>query len=470
MKNKILLSIALSVTLFNFAQTPCENGFANNYPCKDYDLQSHIFLAEMGASEGNDSWGWTDPDDGTEYALVGLDNGTAFIDISDPVNPIYLGKLPTHTTPSIWRDIKVYQNHAFVVSEAGGHGMQVFDLTRLRNVSNPPEIFTEDAHYAGFGDSHNIAINEETGYAYSLGDNTFGGGLHFINIQDPLNPIAAGGYAEGGYTHDTQVITYDGPDSDYTGKEIAFASNADHVEIVDVTNKSNPIQIASFEYPATGYTHQNWLTEDRNYMLLGDEGDEFDFGFNTRTLVFNISDLDNIVLHMEYEGETSSVDHNGYVIGDKYYLANYSSGLRVVDISDIENGNMTASSYFDTYPSNNNANYAGTWNVYPFFESGNIVISGENGFTLVRDNSSLGNSDADLENFNLYPNPAKNKLKVNSKNEPLKQIEVFNVLGQRIINLNFSSSLSENIDISSLNTGMYLVKINNLTTKRLIVK
>tara|TARA_B110000305_G_scaffold39844_1_gene41084 strand:+ start:157 stop:1569 length:1413 start_codon:yes stop_codon:yes gene_type:complete len=470
MKNKILLSIALSVTLFNFAQTPCENGFANNYPCKDYDLQSHIFLAEMGASEGNDSWGWTDPDDGTEYALVGLDNGTAFIDISDPVNPIYLGKLPTHTTPSIWRDIKVYQNHAFVVSEAGGHGMQVFDLTRLRNVSNPPEIFTEDAHYAGFGDSHNIAINEETGYAYSLGDNTFGGGLHFINIQDPLNPIAAGGYAEGGYTHDTQVITYDGPDSDYTGKEIAFASNADHVEIVDVTNKSNPIQIASFEYPATGYTHQNWLTEDRNYMLLGDEGDEFDFGFNTRTLVFNISDLDNIVLHMEYEGETSSVDHNGYVIGDKYYLANYSSGLRVVDISDIENGNMTASSYFDSYPSNNNANYDGSWNVYPFFESGNIVITGTNGFTLVRDNSSLSSSDTDLDNFNLYPNPAKNKLKVNSKNEPLKQIEVFNVLGQRIINLNFSSSLSENIDISSLNTGMYLVKINNLTTKRLIVK
>ena len=470
MKNKILLSIALSVTLFNFAQTPCENGFANNYPCKDYDLQSHIFLAEMGASEGNDSWGWKDPDDGTEYALVGLNNGTAFIDISDPVNPIYLGKLPTHTTPSIWRDIKVYQNHAFVVSEAGGHGMQVFDLTRLRNVSNPPEIFTEDAHYAGFGDSHNIAINEETGYAYSLGDNTFGGGLHFINIQDPLNPIAAGGYAEGGYTHDTQVITYDGPDSDYTGKEIAFASNADHVEIVDVTNKSNPIQIASFEYPATGYTHQNWLTEDRNYMLLGDEGDEFDFGFNTRTLVFNISDLDNIVLHMEYEGETSSVDHNGYVIGDKYYLANYSSGLRVVDISDIENGNMTASSYFDSYPSNNNANYDGSWNVYPFFESGNIVITGTNGFTLVRDNSSLSSSDTDLENFNLYPNPAKNKLKVNSKNEPLKQIEVFNVLGQRIINLNFSSSLSENIDISSLNTGMYLVKINNLTTKRLIVK
>ncbi|MBT3872606.1 MAG: choice-of-anchor B family protein, partial [Flavobacteriaceae bacterium] len=183
MKNKILLSIALSVTLFTFAQTPCENGYALNYPCDGYDLQSHISLAEMGASDGNDSWGWTDPNTGTEYALVGLNNGTAFIDLSDPINPVYLGKLPTHTSPSIWRDIKVYQNHAFVVSEAGGHGMQVFDLTRLRDVPNPPETFTEDAHYSGFGGSHNIVINEETGFAFSVGDDTFGGGAHFINIQ-----------------------------------------------------------------------------------------------------------------------------------------------------------------------------------------------------------------------------------------------------------------------------------------------
>ena len=89
MKKKILPLIASFATLFTFAQTPCENGFALNYPCNGFDLQSHISLAEMGASGGNDSWGWTDPQDGTEYALVGLDNGTAFIDISDPVNPIY---------------------------------------------------------------------------------------------------------------------------------------------------------------------------------------------------------------------------------------------------------------------------------------------------------------------------------------------------------------------------------------------
>ena len=470
MKKKILPLLAFFATLFTFAQTPCENGMAAGYPCDSFDLQSHISLAEMNAGGGNDSWGWVDPDDGTEYALVGLNNGTAFIDISDPINPIYLGKLPTHTSSTIWRDVKVYKDHAFIVSEAGGHGMQVFDLTRLRSVASPPETFTEDAHYAGFGSSHNIVINEETGYAFSVGDNTFSGGIHMINIQDPLNPVMAGGYADGGYTHDAQVIIYDGPDQDHVGKEIFFGSNEDHVEIVDVTDKTNPIQIASFSYPTVGYTHQNWLTEDRKYMLLGDEADEFDFGFNTRTVVFDVSDLDNIDIHMEYFSETASVDHNGYVIGDKYYLANYSSGLRVVDISDIENGNMTPEGYFDSFPSNNNANYDGSWNVYPYFESGNIIISGTNGFTLVRDNSQLGSSEFESENFNLYPNPAKNNLTVNSKNEPLKQIEVFNVLGQRVINLNFSSSLTENIDITSLSSGMYLVKINNLTTKRLIVK
>ena len=151
-------------------------------------------------------------------------------------------------------------------------------------------------------------------------------------------------------------------------------------------------------------------------------------------------------------------------------LANYSSGLRVIDISDIDNENMTASKYFDTFPSNNNANYDGSWNVYPFFESQNIVISGTNGFTLVKESSLLETSDFDSGNFNLYPNPAKNNLTINSNKEPLTQIEIFNVLGQKVLNYNVSSTLSENINISSLNSGMYLVKINNLTTKRLIVK
>tara|TARA_R100001369_G_scaffold67014_2_gene94517 strand:- start:696 stop:2132 length:1437 start_codon:yes stop_codon:yes gene_type:complete len=472
----LLFSLFSSVA---FSQTPCENGTANGFPCSNFDLLSHISLNEMNASGGNDSWGWTDPQDGKEYALIGLNNGTAFIDMSDPVNPIYLGKLPTHTSSSTWRDVKVYNNHAFIVSEAEYHGMQIFNLTRLRNVTNPPETFTEDAHYDGFGSAHNIVINEESGYAYPVGtkDNSsnpsplFSGGPHFINIQDPLNPIGEGGYAMDSYSHDAQVVIYSGPDSDYTGKEILIGSNEDEVVIVDITNKSNPQGISNISYNNVGYTHQGWFTEDQKYFILGDELDENFFGINTRTLFFDFTDLDNPQFHTEFSGPTSAIDHNGYVLGDKYYFANYQAGLNVLDISDIANENISQYGYFDTYPSNNNTGFGGSWNVYPFFDSKNIIISGEGGFTLVRDVNALNINDINESDFVFFPNPASESLTINSKTSSIKQIEIFSVIGKRVLNYNFSEKNKiEKINIAALQAGIYLVKINNLTTKRLVVK
>ena len=181
----------------------CENGFAGIYPCNNYDLVGHIDLTTLGGNSGNDCWGWTDPSSGKEYALMGLNTGTSFIDISDLEFPRIVGFLPTHTTNSSWRDIKTYGNYAFIVSEASGHGMQVFDLTKLGEIAvgTSPVNFTEDAHYAGFGDAHNIVINDSQGYAYAVGTNTYNGGPHFVDISNPLNPVAAGGYGEDAYSH-----------------------------------------------------------------------------------------------------------------------------------------------------------------------------------------------------------------------------------------------------------------------------
>ena len=165
--NNVTIPISDPDTTVN--SIPCKNGMAGEYPCAGYDFVARIPLSTMQANSGNDSWGWTDPTTEKEYAIMGLNNGTAFIDISIPDTPIYLGKLPTATTNSSWRDIKVYQNHAFIVSEADDHGMQVFDLTRLRNVSNPPQTFTSNTRYTEFGNAHNIVINEDSGYAYIVG-------------------------------------------------------------------------------------------------------------------------------------------------------------------------------------------------------------------------------------------------------------------------------------------------------------
>ncbi|MCB0453468.1 MAG: choice-of-anchor B family protein [Aequorivita sp.] len=466
---KILPVITLLISAYAFAQTPCENGTAGQYPCNGLDLMSHITLNQFNTDRGNDSWGWTDPQDGKEYAIMGLGNGTAFVDISDPVNPVYLGKLPTHTSSSTWRDIKVYNNYAFVVSEASGHGMQVFDLTRLRSVANPPATFSEDAYYSGFGHCHNIVINEDTGYAYAVGTSSFGGGPHFVNIQDPLNPVAAGGFSGDNYCHDAQVVLYDGPDADYTGREILFGSNEDRVSIVDVTDKANPQGISNGFYGSVEYTHQGWLTEDKRYFIIGDELDESGFGFNTRTIIFDVSDLDNPFVHFEYEADTQAIDHNGYVVGNDFYLSSYRAGLRILDISDIENENMVETKFFDTYPGSDSANFDGAWSVYPYFASGNIVISDINrGLFIVRDHL-LGTNDNSISDFIIAPNPAKEVVTINSKTEPLTKVEIFNILGQKVMDLNFADSLIENIDISKLQSGMYLVKINSTTTKRLLI-
>jgi len=363
----------------------CEGGLAGIYPCNDYNLVSLLNLSVFNAQRANDSWGWTDPNNNREYVLQGLNNGTAFIDISDPSTPIYLGKLPTRSGNSNWRDVKVYNNFAFIVSEAPGHGMQVFDLTKLRSVTNPPAIFEADAIYSEFGNAHNIVINPSSGYAYVVGTETFNGGPHFIDIQDPLNPIAAGGYELSDYSHDAQVVTYNGPDSDHTGREILIGSNVDEVVIVDITEKDNPQLISTVQYSQTGYTHQGWFTENQRYFILGDELDEIDFGTNSRTIIFDFSDLENPLFHAQYLGPTAAIDHNGYVKGNRYYQANYTGGLRVVDISNIASGNLTEVGFFDTFPSNDAPSFSGVWNVYPFFSSGNIVISDiETGLYIVK--------------------------------------------------------------------------------------
>ncbi len=368
---------------------PCLDGFAGNYPCLGYDLLAQISLREFGSNSANDNWGWTDPETEKEYVLLGLDDGTAFIDISNPENPIFLGKLPTASTTSPWRDVKVFKNHAFIVSEAQNHGLQVFDLTKLRSVKNF-EIFDASAILEDFGNAHNIWINEASSFAYVMGSSLYAGGPVFIDISDPKNPKILGGYSRERYTHDAHVVNYIGPDPEFQGKEIFFGSNSDggennRIVILDVTDKLNPSKISTIDYSGPGYTHQGFLTEDHRYFFLGDELDELQFGLKTQTRIFDFSNLKEPKLHFKYFSNFDAIDHNGYIVGEHFFLANYSAGLRVIDISEVQNKTIFEKGFFDTYPSDNNPKFNGVWSIYPFFESGVIAISDiDSGLFLVK--------------------------------------------------------------------------------------
>ena len=385
------------------AQTPCVNGMAGPYPCENINLLSFVENGDLGGGSMNDIWGWVDPLDSAEYVLLGRTNGTSFLDITDPVNPIYLGDLPTATLNSTWRDIKVYNNYAFIVSEAGQHGMQIFDLTNLRDIISPPLLFEEDAHYSGWGNAHNIVINESTGRAYGVGTNTFEGGLHIVDISDPLNPTLIGDFSEDGYTHDAQVVSYAGPDTNFQGKEIAFACNENTVTIADVTDASNTTLISSTGYPGASYTHQGWLTEDHRYFLSNDELDEQGSGINTTTFIWDMLDLSAPLIIGTFVSSTSAIDHNLYTHNGYVYQSNYRAGLRILDTENIADAILEEVAYFDVYPSSNSAQFDGTWSNYPYFPSGVIAVShiGEGLFLLGLSGelSDLGCTDIESCNY-----------------------------------------------------------------------
>lgn len=383
---KIYLSLSLAtISLFAFAQTPCVDGFAGIYPCQHMDLLAYLPLSEIGGGENtNDVWGWTSPNTKKEYALVGCANGTAFIDISTPTSPVYLGLLPTHTINSLWRDLESYGNYCFIGSEAADHGLQVFNLLELDDVTNPPVTFEETAHYGLFGKSHTINIDQQTGFLYAMGTQTYNGGLHIVDINDPLNPTLAGGFEDDGYTHDGYALLYNGPDADWVGKEIFVACNDDALTIVDVDDKSDCQYISTLDYPILGYVHQGWFTKDMRYFLLDDELDEQDFTLNTRTHMFDLLDLDNPVYMGSFTYETTSIDHNLYIQDQFVYASNYRSGVRVLDASRTFNTELKEIGFFDLFPNNDFPLFSGTWSNYPFLKSGvNLATSMYDGFFII---------------------------------------------------------------------------------------
>jgi len=380
---------SLAATSQAGVQVPCVNGFAGEYPCLNVDLLSFANFTSLGSpnAQGNDIWGWSSQ--GRDFAIVCLTTGTSFVEITDPINPRTIGFLPTTSTASTWRDAKVFKDFAFIVSEAANHGMQVFDLKQLLSEPNPGpgKVFTPNVvYYTNMGtdrqrSTHNIAINEATGFAYLVGCKTCSGGLLIVDISNPLNPTYAGCFSADGYTHDTQCVVYRGPDHRFQGQEICFGLNENSLTIVDVTDKANPLMLSRISYYGVRYTHQGWLTENQKYLLVDDELDEmyntYDTTKKTVTYIFDVSNLVEPLQIKQFQSPVPSIDHNQYIEGDYTYQSNYASGLRIWNgmLGELESQDWkpTLVGYFDVHPTENVAQFYGSWSVFPFYKSAKNV-------------------------------------------------------------------------------------------------
>lgn len=354
---------------------------AVDFPRSGIDLRSWISLTEFDQTTdaANDCWGYVSPS-GREYALIGLSIGTAFVEVTDPANAQIVDVIAGPT--SDWRDIKTYQQFAYAVSEGGG-GIQVFDLSQIdsgvvslantvttggRLETHDVAINTESGRLYRAGGGGNSPVNGLR--IYSLADPsapTFLGAWHDRYCHDAqivtwTEPPHVG--VEVAFCYANDATNAGNP-----GIEILDVSDPANIDVIGSINLSLP---PIFSHPAY-YAHQGWLSPDRRYVYFNDEVDEAETGNPTTTRVIDVSDLSNPIQVAIFTNGNTALDHNLYTRGKLIFESNYRSGLRVFSASDPLAPVEIA--YFDTYPDDDNANYNGLWSVYPYLPSGTIIGS-----------------------------------------------------------------------------------------------
>ena len=378
-------------TLVSQDAAPCQGNAADEFPCHDVDLLSHIARSDLSSRPGAiaDVWGFVDLNTEREYALLGTMNGLAVIDVTDPTAPFEVGTVPG--ARSDWRDVKVTQRYdeadhrwntyAYVSTEYGGR-LVVVDLTELPNhvgLARRSDTSAHNVYVSNVDYTTGVPLDESGAppVLQVLGSPMGHGAARSFDVRDPLDvrQVAA---ARGGYSHDaTSMLVTDDRAAVCKGQpdacEVLLDFNETEIEIWDYSDQSAPRRLSSTTYADAGYVHSGWWSEDGRFLFVHDEFDESEANLNTTVRVFDLADLEDPELVHTWTGPTGAIDHNGYVRGNRYYMSTYSRGLTVLDITDpldpVEVG------FFDTHPASDGRNFVGAWGVYPFLPSGNVLIS-----------------------------------------------------------------------------------------------
>jgi choice-of-anchor B domain-containing protein len=390
--------------------TGCVQGLAGQFPCHNVDFQAQIALNQFStfpASAAN-VWGLVDLNDNREYAVIGLRNGTAVVDVTDPANPREVATIAGNASP--WREVKIYQvrdttanryrAYAYISTEAQNSGLQVLDLsglpnsvalaTTLNDTGSQHTLYVSNIDYAT-----NVALPGAQAFLYAAGSNVNGGAWRVYSLANPEQPqLLSAAPAGTQYMHDsTSLYISDSRtaqcDQGHNPCEVLVDFNENTVDLWDVTSKTAPVLLSSTGYPTSNYTHSGWPSADQRFIFVHDELDEIRRGLKTQIYTMNVDNLRAPAIVTSFQGADTTTDHNGYTKGNFYYVSHYRRGLVVFDVSSPTQWREVAS--FDTFlaPAANSAGTDGAWGVYPFFPSGTVVISDiSNGLFVLKDNAA----------------------------------------------------------------------------------
>ena len=402
------------------ASAACTQGVAGGFACRNLDFQSQVPLAQFSSRpvSAANVWGFVDLNDNREYAVVGLRNGTAIVEVTDPVNPREVVTIPGN--PSPWREVKVYQvfdaaanrwrAYAYVATEAANSGVQTLDLSGLPltaglastnlDTSSQHTLYVSNIDYAT-----NAALPGLQPVLYVAGSNLSGGSWRAYSLANPASPQLLGSAPSTRYMHDSTSLVVTGARAaqcapQHDPCEVLVDFNVEQVELWDVTNKLAPVLLGAATNPNNRYIHSGWPSADGMHLIFHDELEEIQLGLSTQIYTLNLANLRAPTVVRSHVGATSTTDHNGYMRGTYYYVSHYRRGVVVYDAADPNQ--LVEVAHFDNYvtPSSNVAGTDGTWGVYPFLPSGNLLVSDiENGLFVLRDHTQSLNQNVGRVGF-----------------------------------------------------------------------
>ena len=347
--------------------------FALPAPAQVFDFDNVVMLANRDIFAGyNDVWGFVG-NNGHEYVIQGLTDGTAWWDILDPVHPVLVKVIPGPV--SIWRDMAVKGEHAYVGTEGGG-GIQIVDL------SDPTDPTLVNTYTATVGSLHNLKADPTRPLLCVVGgfQNTLNGGLQILDISDPVNPVEVGQW-DNRYIHD---ISFEG------NLVHACLINDGRYRILDISDSTNPVNVGVAYADPTGSVHASWPVGDGIHTLITEETG----GGHIKCIDRSVPTAP-VLVGLFNPNPLASV-HNVQVQGTQAWASWYAYGTRVIDVSDPTN--LVELGYWDTFPDSNAGGVGpGNWGVYPHLPSGVVAANdGTYGLFLLKYQPDAGKLDGTI--------------------------------------------------------------------------
>ncbi len=458
---------------------------AQNFPAQNVSLLGRWFDSTVVSEpqhgiKYNGVFGWTNPGDGREYAIIGSTAGTYFIEVTNPSLPVVRDFVGGRRDSCVWREIHTYQNFCYMVSDDGlPNSFQIVDLSPL-----PDSVHVVHDSTNIMSRCHTIFVDGDKLYA-GIPKGPFGqSSMAVFSLKNnPASPFLLRRLEEDYTGIDATHDMFVRHDTIY-----ASMSNSGYFVYRFDTLLNKFLLLGSLtSYPFKGYNHSSSVTESGISIMC----DEVPSGLQVKAV--DVNDLSDITVTDTFKSNTGATPHNPYVVGNnRVVIAYYQDGVQIFDISDPSN--ITRSGYFDTRPEIGDNNgypgdpYQGCWGAFTGLPSGNLLASDmQNGLFILNINAALGmDENIQTKSFSfIYPNPNTGKFSILWKKErEISSLKIISVLGSIV----FSKSMIENncdlsgdsisgnfqysVDVSDFPEGIYFVLLSgmNFTEVKKLVK